>query len=67
MLLTYLGMSVDNRGFEIIPTVGDNPKSFARRRISCEQKCQRNPSQCNFCEETFKFIRTLDLNNEEIK
>lgn len=67
MLLTYLGMSVDNRGFEIIPTVGDNPKSFARRRISCEQKCQRNPSQCNFCEETFKFIRTLDLKNEEIK
>ena len=67
LLLTGLGLSVDNRGFEIIPNVGDDPKAFAHRRIKCGQKCQNKPYSCHYCEETFRFIRTLDINNVEIK
>ena len=67
LLLTYLGVNVDNRGFDIIPNELELDHNFARRRIRCGQRCQSDPYRCHFCEETFKFINTLDADNDKIK
>jgi len=39
LLLTYLNMDVDNRGFEVIPVEEGDTKIFAHRRVNCGQRC----------------------------
>lgn len=62
LLLTYLNTSVDNRGFEAL-FQGDEVKSFARRRLTCKQKCQENA--CKYCPNLFKLIDTLSQTKKE--
>ena len=65
LLINRLNYDIDNRGFELVPGFLEeeeevNEKLFAERRISCQQKCQRVPQSCNFCNIIFRFITTLD-------
>ena len=66
LLLTNLKISVDNRGFEVLPTDFDGVKNFANRRIRCGHKCQSNPYSCHYCEQTFNLIRSIDRNSPEL-
>lgn len=67
-LLTYLGEDIDNRGLSAIPLEDgmEDEFYFAHRRIRCGQRCQENPSKCNFCPNVFKLINTIDKNKEWI-
>lgn len=61
ILLTNLNADVDNRGFELSSLTDDfDEKFFARTRLNCQQRCQRdNNSSCNLCNNTFDLINTL--------
>ena len=48
ILLTYLNVNVDNRGFD---------EKFGQHRMNCYQSCQRN-GNCHYCRSVFTFITT---------
>lgn len=61
ILLTNLNVDVDNRGFELV-SLTDKPdeKFFAKSRMVCGQRCQREGSYvCNLCKSTFDLINTI--------
>ena len=57
ILLTGLGVNVDNRGFD---------EDFAKNRISCYQVCQRD-ERCHYCQSQFKLITIMLKHKEELK
>lgn len=56
VLLNNFGVSVDNRGFDLISE--EDEKMYAHRRMTCGQKCQ-SISYCNFCPQHVDFINTV--------
>lgn len=66
LLLTSLGVDVDNRGFSALP-IDDtsDPHYFARRRLNCQQKCQSD-GLCKFCPLAFRLINMVDKKSAEI-
>lgn len=67
LLLTSLNIDVDNRGLSILPIdEGDDQYYFARRRISCQQKCQRDPHLCHFCPLAISLVNAVDKKSAAI-
>ena len=66
LLLTYLNENVDNRGFELLPVEDDDKHYFAHRRLNCGQRCQEDPTRCNYCVKAFNLINAIDKNSKRI-
>lgn len=66
LLLTYLNVDIDNRGFEVVPVDDEDNKFFAHRRVNCGQVCQAG-GNCNLCLSTFKLIHSISSKNEELQ
>ena len=64
LLLDYLNINIDNRGIDALPNEENLSNYFARRRSTCGQVCQSAGRKCNFCQNIFDLVNTIDKEND---